>query len=85
MPEETFGSRAGIHHDPTPGPADSRYVYGHIWVTLAVILRHRLWGTIGLPLWAKLYVRPNFRKNKGPSTSSVRAVTQGKRNEGRTE
>ena len=48
---------AGIHHNPTPGPADSRYVYGHIWVTLALIVRHRLWDTIGLPLLAKLYIR----------------------------
>jgi hypothetical protein len=48
---------AGIHHNPTPGPADSPYVYGHIWVTLALIVRHRLWGTIGLPLLAKLYIR----------------------------
>jgi hypothetical protein len=48
---------AGIHHNPTPGPADSKYVYGHIWVTLALILRHKLWGTIGLPILAKLYIR----------------------------
>jgi hypothetical protein len=48
---------AGIHHNPTPGPADSRYVYGHIWVTLALIVRHRLWGAIGLPLLARLYIR----------------------------
>jgi len=48
---------AGIHHNPTPGPADSKYVYGHIWVTLALILQHTCWGTIGLPLLAKLYIR----------------------------
>ncbi len=48
---------AGIHHNPTPGPADSRYVYGHIWVTLALIVRHHLWDTIGLPLLAQLYIR----------------------------
>jgi hypothetical protein len=48
---------AGIHHNPTPGPADSKYVYGHIWVTLVLILGHKLWGTIGLPLLAKLYIR----------------------------
>ena len=48
---------AGIHHNPTPGPADSKYLYGHIWVTLALILRHPLWGTIGLPILAKLYIR----------------------------
>lgn len=48
---------AGIHHNPTPGPADQKFVYGHVWVTLAVVVRHALWGTIGLPLWALLYVR----------------------------
>src|SRR5438552_5121690 len=48
---------AGIHHNPTPGPADQTFVYGHVWVTLSWIVRHPLWGTIGLPLLAKLYVR----------------------------
>lgn len=48
---------AGIHHDPTPGPAGHSFCYGHIWVTLAVIVRHPLWGTIGLPIWSWLYVR----------------------------
>ena len=42
---------------PTPGPADQKYLYGHIWVVLAWVVRHPLWGTIGLPLLAKLYVR----------------------------
>jgi hypothetical protein len=48
---------AGIHHNPTPGPADQKFLYGHIWVTLALVIRHPLWGTIGLPLVAMLYVR----------------------------
>jgi len=48
---------AGIHHNPTPGPADQKFLYGHIWVTLALVVRHPLWGAIGLPLWALLYVR----------------------------
>jgi hypothetical protein len=48
---------AGIHHDPTPGPVGHPFCYGHIWVTLAVIVRHRWWGTIGLPIWSWLYVR----------------------------
>ena len=26
---------AGIHHNPTPGPAGEKFVYGHVWVTLA--------------------------------------------------
>jgi hypothetical protein len=48
---------AGIHRNPTPGPADAKFLYGHIWVTLAWIVRHPLWNTIGLPLLARLYVR----------------------------
>ena len=43
---------AGIHHDPTPGPAGAAFCYGHVWVTLAAIVRHRWWGTIGLPIWS---------------------------------
>ena len=48
---------AGIHHNPTPGPTDQKFVYGHLWVTLAWVVRHPRWGTIGLPLLAWLYVR----------------------------
>lgn len=48
---------AGVHHNPTPGPSDQKFLYGHIWVTLAWIVRHPCWGTIGLPLLARLYVR----------------------------
>jgi hypothetical protein len=48
---------AGIHHNATPGPADQKFMYGHVWVTLSLVVRHSLWGTIGLPLLAMLYVR----------------------------
>jgi DDE superfamily endonuclease len=48
---------AGIHHNPTPGPADQKFLYGHIWVTVAWVVRHVRWGAIGLPLRALLYVR----------------------------
>jgi hypothetical protein len=48
---------AGIHHNPTPGPADQKFLYGHIWVTISLVLRHPLWHTIGLPLLGLLYVR----------------------------
>jgi hypothetical protein len=59
-PTKRYGPKvqgAGIHHNPTPGPADAKFLYGHIWVTLAWVVRHPLWGTIGLPLRAMLYVR----------------------------
>jgi hypothetical protein len=48
---------ADLHHNPTPGPADAKFLYGHVWVTLSLVVRHPLWGTIGLPLLAMLYVR----------------------------
>lgn len=48
---------AGLHHNPTPGPVDQRFVYGHVWVTLAWVLDHPRWGRIALPLLARLYIR----------------------------
>ena len=48
---------AGTHHNPTPGPAGEKYVYGHVWVTLAWLAKHSLWHTLALPLRALLYVR----------------------------
>ena len=48
---------ADVHHNPTPGPADQPYLYGHVWVTISLALRHPIWGPIGLPLRAMLYVR----------------------------
>lgn len=48
---------AGLHHNPTSGPDDHKFIYGHVWVTLAWVVRHPLWHTIGLPLRALLYVK----------------------------
>jgi hypothetical protein len=48
---------AGVHHNPTPGPTDQKFLYGHVWVTLAWVVLHPLWGALGLPLVARLYVR----------------------------
>ena len=48
---------AGVHHNPTPGPAGSPYVYGHVFVVLGLLVTHTAWGTIALPLLARLYVR----------------------------
>lgn len=59
-PTKRYGPKvegAGIHHDPTPGPTEHPFCYGHVWVTLAVIVRHPWWGTIGLPIGSWLYVR----------------------------
>jgi len=59
-PTKRYGPKvegADVHHNPTPGPADQPFLYGHVWVTISLALRHPLWGTIGLPLRALLYVR----------------------------
>lgn len=59
-PTARFGRHvegAGVHHNPTPGPADGEWLYGHNWVSLAVLARHSLWGVIALPVRSLLYVR----------------------------
>jgi len=59
-PTKRYGPKvegAGIHHNPTPGPAGGEFLYGHNWVTLAWVVRHSLWGAIALPLLARMYVR----------------------------
>ena len=47
----------GKHHNPTPGPAGSPFLYGHVWVCLARLVRHSLWGAIALPILSHLYIR----------------------------
>jgi len=59
-PTQRYGPHvegAGIHHNPTPGPAHQRYVYGHVWVTLNWIVRHPECHTLALPLRGDLYIR----------------------------
>lgn len=59
-PTKRYGPKvegADVHHNPTPGPADQPFLYGHVWVTISLALRHPMWGPIGLPLRAMLYVR----------------------------
>jgi hypothetical protein len=57
---------AGIHHNPTPGPAGSPHVYGHVFVVLGLLATHKAWGTIALPLLARLYVRKKDRPGIDP-------------------
>lgn len=59
-PTKRYGPKvegADIHRNPTPGPADQKYLYGHIWVTLSLAVRHPCFGALALPLRAMLYVR----------------------------
>jgi hypothetical protein len=46
-PTKRYGPKvegADVDHNPTPGPADSPYLYGHVWVTISLVLRHPKWG-----------------------------------------
>jgi len=59
-PTQRYGRHvegAGVHHNPTPGPADGEWLYGHNWVALAWLATHPVWGVIALPLRSMLYVR----------------------------
>jgi hypothetical protein len=59
-PTERYGPKvqgAGVHHNPTPGPAGGAFVYGHVWVVLGLLATHPSWGVVALPLLARLYVR----------------------------
>jgi hypothetical protein len=59
-PTKRFGPKvqgAGRHRNPTPGLAGQAWLYGHVWTTLALVLRHPRWGAIALPVLARLYVR----------------------------
>ncbi len=59
-PTKRYGPQvegADVHHNPTPGPADQPYLYGHVWVTISLAVRHPLFGALALPLLAMLYVR----------------------------
>jgi hypothetical protein len=73
-PTKRYGPKvqgAGIHHNPTPGPAGAKFLYGHSWVVLSRIVRHAAFGIIGLPLLGQLYVR----KKDVPSLPATVAVS----------
>lgn len=59
-PTQRYGRHvegANVHHNPTPGPANHTWLYGHNWVALALLLTHPLWGVLALPVLSRLYVR----------------------------
>src|SRR5438105_302631 len=59
-PTQRYGPEvegAGIHHNPTPGPTHQKFLYGHVWVTTAWVVRHPQWHTLALPLLGDLCIR----------------------------
>jgi hypothetical protein len=59
-PTKRYGPKvqgAGIHRNPAVGPDGAKFIYGHLWVTVSALVRHKSWGTIGLPVLAKMYIR----------------------------
>jgi hypothetical protein len=59
-PTKRYGPKielAGIHHNPTPGPEGSEFLYGHVWVTISWLVTDPAWGCIALPLRALMYAR----------------------------
>lgn len=48
---------AGLHHQQTSKPDGDCWVFGHVWVTLSIVLNHPLFGSVGLPVFSKLYIR----------------------------
>jgi len=61
---------AGIHRNPVSTPDGKKFIYGHVWVTLSLIARHSKFGTIGLPLLARMYVKAKDIKNTNLSFKS---------------
>ena len=49
-PTKRYGPKVeggGLHHNPTPGPARHKLLYGHLWVTLVWIVHHPVWALSG--------------------------------------
>ncbi len=59
-PTERYGpfvEGAGVHRNPSPGPAGQGLLYGHVFVSAAVLARHPRRGSVALPVAAEMYVR----------------------------
>ena len=51
----TLRPRQASQPDPRAGRV--QFLYGHVWVCLAGLVRHPLWGAIALPIVSHLYIR----------------------------
>lgn len=77
-PTRRFGrclEAANVHHNPTPGPAVSPWLYGHNWVCLPMLVGHPLYG----------HHRISLAKRAGQSEASrhISYVSRGVKVEGR--
>ncbi len=78
-PTKRYGPKvegADIHHNPTPGPADQKYLYGHIWVTLSLAVRHPRCGSLGLAAAGHALRPPARRWPRFPSGGAGRFATK---------
>ena len=82
---------AGLHHNPTRGQAAQKYFWGHLWVSLAWVVKHPLFGVIALPLRAllleclspsrtstpleELFIRTRSRAGRAPRCHPARATS----------
>ncbi len=63
--------RPNVHRNRSPGTANEEFLYGHIWMTLSLAVRHLESGPLVLPLETLLYLRK-------PSLNSIPAERGGK-------
>ena len=50
-PTKRYGPKvegADVHHNPTPGPADQPFLYGHVWVTISLAAAASAVGRAGV-------------------------------------
>ena len=63
-PTKRYGPKvegADVHHNPRRARPISRILYGHIWVTISLAVRHPQWGALGVAA-AGHAVRPPARR-----------------------
>jgi len=82
---------AGVHHNPTPGPAGSPFAHGHVFVVPGLLVARPARGAIAPPLPARRCVRevdspgidpehrPAFRTEQGLAVELLRVVADGAR------
>jgi hypothetical protein len=81
IPTKRYGPKvegADIHHNPTPGPAAQKFLYGHIWVILSLTVME----AENAELRAGIEELERQVKSKTPQNSSLPPSTQQRRRTG---